>query len=364
VRRNPAAIVLQAVVVTALVGGTTAFVSFDKTVTVSVDGEPREVRTFARTVGDVLEREGIHVDPHDTVAPALSTSVTDGAEIAVRNGRLLTLTVDGKPRGVWVTAESVEEALEQLGLRAEGAYLSVSRSRPIPLAGMALLVRLPHDVTFLADGKRHRLTTTAISVAAALREAGLRLRGRDKVSRPLRAYPADGETIRVTRIRGRNVEKEFDIPFDTVRQPDSSLYKGETRVVQAGVPGLLVKWYRDTYVDGRKTSRKLVRRKVAEQPVTAVIAYGTTPRPTYTASPDGLNWAALAYCESGGNPRAYNPSGPYYGLYQFSLGTWQGVGGSGLPSDASASEQTYRAQLLYRRSGASPWPVCGRYLFS
>ncbi len=77
----------------------------------------------------------------------------------------------------------------------------------------------------------------------------------------------------------------------------------------------------------------------------------------------GLNWAALARCESGGNPRAYNPAG-YYGLYQFSRSTWRSVGGSGSPSRASAGEQTMRAQTLFRRAGSSPWPQCGRHLFN
>jgi Transglycosylase-like domain len=76
-----------------------------------------------------------------------------------------------------------------------------------------------------------------------------------------------------------------------------------------------------------------------------------------------LNWRALARCESGGNPRAVNPAG-YYGLYQFTRSTWRSVGGSGLPSRASAGEQTRRAQILYRRAGSGPWPVCGRKLFS
>lgn len=76
-----------------------------------------------------------------------------------------------------------------------------------------------------------------------------------------------------------------------------------------------------------------------------------------------LNWRALARCESGGNPRAVNPSG-YYGLYQFSPGTWRSVGGHGMPHRASPGEQTRRAQVLFRRAGASPWPHCGRHLFS
>ena len=76
----------------------------------------------------------------------------------------------------------------------------------------------------------------------------------------------------------------------------------------------------------------------------------------------GLNWSALARCESGGNPRAYNSAG-YYGLYQFSRSTWRSVGGSGSPSAASRAEQTRRAQTLFRRAGSSPWPVCGHHLF-
>jgi soluble lytic murein transglycosylase-like protein len=36
----------------------------------------------------------------------------------------------------------------------------------------------------------------------------------------------------------------------------------------------------------------------------------------------------IARCESGLNPRAYNPSGPYYGLYQFLMSTFRANGGT------------------------------------
>lgn len=66
----------------------------------------------------------------------------------------------------------------------------------------------------------------------------------------------------------------------------------------------------------------------------------------------------IAACESGGDPTAVNAAG-YYGKYQFDLGTWASVGGSGNPAEASEAEQDYRAGLLYSRAGSSPWPVCG-----
>lgn len=67
----------------------------------------------------------------------------------------------------------------------------------------------------------------------------------------------------------------------------------------------------------------------------------------------------VARCESGLDPNAYNPAGPYYGLWQFDVGTWRGVGGDGLPSDASVEEQTRRAWKLRSQRGWAPWPVCG-----
>jgi len=68
---------------------------------------------------------------------------------------------------------------------------------------------------------------------------------------------------------------------------------------------------------------------------------------------------AIGACESGGDPTAVSSDGSYRGKYQFDYGTWESVGGSGDPAQASESEQDYRAALLYEQSGSSPWPVCG-----
>jgi soluble lytic murein transglycosylase-like protein len=67
---------------------------------------------------------------------------------------------------------------------------------------------------------------------------------------------------------------------------------------------------------------------------------------------------AIADCESGGDPHAVSSGGTYRGKYQFDYGTWASVGGHGDPAAASEREQDYRAALLYKRSGTSPWPVC------
>jgi Transglycosylase-like domain/Putative peptidoglycan binding domain len=67
---------------------------------------------------------------------------------------------------------------------------------------------------------------------------------------------------------------------------------------------------------------------------------------------------AIAECESGGNPRAVSRDGLYRGKYQFSQGTWEGLGGRGDPAKAPEWKQDRLALKLYRQRGNAPWPNC------
>lgn len=76
-----------------------------------------------------------------------------------------------------------------------------------------------------------------------------------------------------------------------------------------------------------------------------------------SAAPSAGVWYEIAQCESGGNWAANTGNG-FYGGLQFTLSSWQSVGGSGYPNEASASEQIARAQMLQARQGWGAWPVC------
>jgi uncharacterized protein YabE (DUF348 family) len=364
VRRSPLALVLFAVVIATLTAATTAFATMEKSVRLDVDGQHLTVSTFAGDVAGVLRKAHLELGPHDTVAPDLRAPVHSGSRVVVRHGRLITLTIGGAAQQVWVTALSVGEALDQLQLRSAGAWMSVSRSQLIPRRGLSLQVRLPQHVTVLVDGRRKARVTTAATVGDLLRELHVRLGRLDKVSVPLRQYPRTGLVVSVARINQRTVTENVAIPFRTRQVRTDSLYVGETRIAHYGQPGLRLETYRLTWRNHRLVRRQLVVSKVRSRPVMQVVEVGTKPPPQHSASPDGLNWPALANCESGGNPRAVSSGGTYRGLYQFTMSSWHGAGGVGDPIDASSSEQTYRAQILYRRSGDAVWPVCGHYLYT
>jgi uncharacterized protein YabE (DUF348 family) len=364
VRRSPLTIALFALVLIALGGSVTAFAVMDKTVRVDVDGQHVSVHTFAGNVAGVLRKAHLAIGPHDTVAPDLTAPVRDGARVVVRHGRLVTVTVDGEQRQVWVTALSVDDALDQLGLRTDGEWLSASRSLTIPRQGLSFAVRLPQHVTVLADGHRRTTDTTAPDVRTLLHDLRIGLGSHDRVSVPLTKYPTSGLVVTIDRVTQKMVSQSVVVPFRTIRVKSSSLYVGQSSITRYGTPGVRLNTYRLVWKNKRLFRRVLVSSVVKAKSSPQYVAVGTKPKPRYSPTADGLNWSALARCESGGNPRSVSSDGRFRGLYQFTIGTWQGVGGSGDPIDASSSEQTYRAQILYHRAGDSPWPTCGHLLYT
>ena len=363
-RRGLGALIPQLLIVAVLVGATTAFVRYDKTVHVVVDGDSRTVHTFASDVAGVLDRAGVEVGEHDMVAPGRTSRLSDGDRVHVRYGRKIDLTLDGRRQDVWVTATNVDEALVQLGIRADGAHLSADRRAPVGRSGLKLDVRTERGITFLVDGRQVPVRTNVATVAEALEQAGIKLGTADRMSAEPDAFPTEGMTVTVLRVSGTSVTKDERIPYETVKQDDPTMFKGQQEVVTKGVTGIRRITYAYETVDGVRQAPRKIKEEIVKPPVTQVIKVGTKAMPNSVAGADDLNWGALAQCEAGGNPKAVDPSGTYHGLYQFDAGTWRSIGGTGVASQAPASEQTYRAKLLYVQRGASPWPHCGARLFS
>jgi resuscitation-promoting factor RpfB len=352
---------LFAVVLVGLIGATLAFFFAEKSVTLTVDGQVREVGTYAATVGEVLDEEGLETASHDVVLPDAGRALGDGDAVVVNRARPLELTIDGVSRQVYVTALSVDEALAQLGMRAEGLVLSASRSERLPLKGMELTITTPKDIVLVSDGQERVVRTTAATAGDLLAEQGIALSEIDRTSLYLSQGLLNRMRLQVYRVAITETQGAAPITHERVETPDPNAFVGDETVTVPGVDGEQVTTFRITLTDGLETARETLNTTVTRAPVAEQVTVGTKPKPTVAPSADGLNWTALARCESTNNPRAVNPAG-YYGLYQFSLSTWRSVGGTGSPIDASPEEQTARAQMLYKKAGAGQWG-CGSHLF-
>ncbi|WP_310911885.1 ubiquitin-like domain-containing protein [Lipingzhangella rawalii] len=361
-------------------GGATAF-AMDKRVTLDVDGEPQTVHTFGDTVADVLEAAEVDLDEHDAVAPDLDSDVERGGDVVVRSGRPVELTLDGDTDTHWVTASTVGQALRQLGYGTEPLDLSTDRATEIPEDGMEIEARSARRVVLLQDTARLEDETVAETVADFLDAHGVETGEHDIVTPEPDTELEDDMVVNVLELLSEPETEEVVIEAETEEVETDELERGEEEIVQEPEDGLKEVTTALVRMEGEETEHVL-EEEILEEPTDGIVEVGTAEPEDDSDSDDGagasgqsggdanvggdvdnLNWAALAECESGGDPTVVNPAGPYYGLYQFDEPTWQSVGGTGLPSEASPSEQTMRAKMLYEQAGgSSPWPHCGSYL--
>ncbi|GAB2479752.1 resuscitation-promoting factor [Promicromonospora xylanilytica] len=385
-------------------GGITAFASAHKSVTLDVDGKVTTVETLQGDVADLLVDEGVEVTNRDAVTSGTDGALRDGGMVVVRYGHQVTLQADGERRTAWVAALDADQALATLSERAGDVALVPSRSG----GRVTLPMRLDADspVNLVVGGKAQQVAFGAAELDDLLAENGVTVDADDKVTveRGLPAGPgapainpgAPTLTVVVEQVETSVERTVTRLPFDRVTAQDPDRFEDlDPYLATEGVAGKRVTEWDVTRVDGKVVDRDKLSSTVERKPVDEVTVYGTKPRPEPEPEPEpepaaepapapepepepreaeepapepdapavatsGV-WAALAECESGGDPTTNTGNG-YYGLYQFSLPTWEAMGGSGLPSDASAAEQTMRAQALQQQSGWGQWPACAASL--
>lgn len=105
-------------------------------------------------------------------------------------------------------------------------------------------------------------------------------------------------------------------------------------------------------------SRRATASIVAGMTLAGAAAVGFSA-PAQAATVD--TWDRLAECESNGT-WDINTGNGFYGGVQFTLSSWQAVGGEGYPHQASKAEQIKRAEILQDLQGWGAWPLCSQKL--
>ena len=206
----------------------------EKEIVLVVDGKKVAVQTFQMNVGGLLEQEQVKLRPKDLVVPG-----------------------------------------EDAPLR-EGMQVKIIRASP---------------VTVEVDGKTRRFLTQAKTVADLLKEEQIRLGEEDIISPALSSKLAEAGTVKIIRVSREVEEKEVLVPITVKKKYTASLLKGQTKVLASGKDGLAVERWEVIRHDGIETERRLVERRVVQQPVNRVVAVGILQ--TVSRGGEGLRFARV-----------------------------------------------------------------------
>jgi uncharacterized protein YabE (DUF348 family) len=358
----------------AVAGGSVAYATKSKTVSLSVDGQVQKVHTFGSTVADALKAEKVQIGAHDVVAPSPDSKLKDGQEIAVQYGRQLTVNADGTKKAYGTTADSVNEALADLGLRYDSkAVFSTSRSAPLGREGLDLVVQTPKTVQIVRQGKVATISSMAGTVGEALTAAKIVWDRDDRISpAPATALKPGVNRVGYVKVDVKTVTKTVAVAHGIDETKSATLEVGTKKTSAKGTNGTKSVTYVMTYLDGKLTATKVAASKLVTAPVDEKVLVGTKPKPeepttdetsTPPSTGDTSAWDRIAECESGGN-WSINSGNGYYGGLQFDHGTWAAYGGTAYATNANGASKAQQIAIAEKvkadRGGYGAWPVCGQ----
>jgi len=220
-----------------------------KEVRINDDGRVIEVKTFAGTVGKVLEENNIDISADDyiSMAPDEKLQTDTLNEINIKRAVPVKIVADGKETTIMTAADTVGEALKHSPVRPSGL------------------------------DKLKNISTE------------------DKITKDL--------TIEIIRVKETLVTETESIPFKTVERKNSNLDQGVVKTVQKGMEGKIEKQYRVVAENGVEVKRELLKEVIIASPVNAIKEIGTlmnvkTARGDVLRAVKVLNMSATAYTSS------------------------------------------------------------------
>lgn len=189
------------------------------------------------------------------------------------------LVVDGEIQEIETRKSLVNQVLDEHSIMlSQGDTISRSLESTLKEGDRIVIVRaVPVQVS--VDGATKSHLTTQSSVQGIIKELGIKVNPDDKVSPELGSKVTSDLKIKVVRVSKHTVQTKETVPFNVVKTSDSTLEKGQTKVLQQGSEGVVIHNVEKVYENGNFVSKRWLGKEVEKKAQDKVVAVGTKPKP-------------------------------------------------------------------------------------
>lgn len=218
---------------------------------------------------------------------AMVATLTVGFYFAT--GSEVRIEVDGKTDTMVSYAKTVGEFLEKEEIKfKEGAFINVPLDTKLE-DNLSIIIINQKPYVVKERGVSSEINSIYDTVGDILNEQGVELGELDYVTPDLKEKVTPDATIEIFRVKEEVVVEESTIPFEKETKDTNNLDKGVTKVVQKGKEGLKHTYVKNKYVNGKLVSSETEKEEVVEKAVNHIVHRGTRvpKREVATASRGG-----------------------------------------------------------------------------
>lgn len=197
----------------------------------------------------------------------LDVTILDANKITISNG--------GKSQLVHLAKGTVADALKKAGITLADDEISVPAPDSEITKDMVISIFKTKTVSVTADGKTKDVKLALANVYDALNFAGYEVDDDDILSTSHNEDVENINAVTIKRVTYKTESSKEKIAYDTVKKNSDDVELGETKVKTEGKDGEKIVTREVKYIDGEKTSDKVVAEKTIKKPVDKVVLVGT-----------------------------------------------------------------------------------------
>ncbi|WP_293970277.1 3D domain-containing protein [uncultured Ruminococcus sp.] len=197
----------------------------------------------------------------------LDVTILDANKITINNG--------GKSQLVHLAKGTVADALEKAGIALADDEISVPAPDSEITKDMEISIFKTKTVSVTSDGKTKDVKLALVNVYDALNFAGYEVDDDDILSTSHNEDVENINAVTIKRVTYKTESSKEKIAYDTVKKNSDDVELGETKVKREGKDGEKIVTREVKYIDGEKTSDKVVAEKTIKKPVDKVVLVGT-----------------------------------------------------------------------------------------
>ncbi len=197
----------------------------------------------------------------------LDVTILDANKITINNG--------GKSQLVHLAKGTVADALKKADITLADDEISVPAPESEITKDTEINIYKTKTVSVTADGKTEEVKLAIVNMYDALNFAGYEVDDDDILSTSHNEDVENIYSVTIKRVTYKTESSKEKIAYDTVKKNSDDVELGETKVMTEGKDGEKIVTREVKYIDGEKTSDKVVAEKTIKKPVDEVILVGT-----------------------------------------------------------------------------------------
>ncbi len=239
------------------------------------NGEEQVVHTHKKTVEELFTDAGIAIGDHDALSHKISAPIENGMKIDYKTAKQVTVVIDGTAESFYTTEDTIQDFFKEHGLSfSKDDDISHGKTEAIE-NGLEINVKKAYDVAINDGGEKQVVPATGGTVEDLLAKHDIVVNDADKVKPALDKKVKKDMKISIIRVTTETEEVAEAVAYHTEHKQDSSLPKGEEKVITQGQEGQVVKKFKVTKENGKEADRELVDEVVKKESVNHVVAVGT-----------------------------------------------------------------------------------------